>query len=102
MQLISWLETCIKEVINQPNSKVTVEIGRFLNNIKAKELSSEEINAFKSFLGNLTIGKINNLASGLFGIYYRAETEMFTRKNVQQIFPIIWEITSEETKMNLV
>lgn len=46
LQLISWLETCIKEVINLPNSNITIETGRFLKNLKEKPFSSEEISEY--------------------------------------------------------
>lgn len=98
LQLISWMETCIKEVINLPNSIITIETGRFIKNMKERAFTSEEVGAFTSFIGNLTTEKINNLAMGLFGIYYRAETEMFVRDNVKQVFPLIWERISEDTK----
>ena len=98
LQLISWLETCIKEVINLPNSMVTIETGRFLKNLKEKAFSNEEVQAFTSFVGNLTTEKVNNLAAGLFGIYYRSETEIYVRDNVKQAFPLIWERISEDTK----
>lgn len=98
LQLISWLETCIREVINLPNSSITIETGRFLKNLKEKSFSPEEVRAFTSFAGNLTTEKVNNLAAGLFGIYYRPETEMFVRDNVKQVFPLMWERISEDTK----
>ena len=98
LQLISWLETCIKEVINLPYSTVTIETGRFLKNLREKSFTKEEVQAFTSFVGNLTIEKVNNLAAGLFGIYYRTETEVFARDNVKQVFPLIWERISENTK----
>lgn len=98
LQLISWLETCIKEVINLPNSTVTIETGRLLKNLKEKSFSNEEVQAFTSFVGNLTTEKVNNLAAGLFGIYYRSETEIYVRDNVKQVFPLIWERSSEDTK----
>lgn len=53
LQLISWLETCIKEVINLPNSTVTIETGRFLKNIKSRAFTDEEFKAFTSFMGKL-------------------------------------------------
>lgn len=98
LQLISWLETCIKEVINLPNSTVTIETGRFLKNIKSRAFTDEEFKAFTSFMGNLTVEKVNNIAAGLFGIYYRPETEGYVRDNVKRVFPVIWEIISEDTK----
>ena len=53
LQLISWLQTCIKEVINLPNSIVTVEIGRLLKNLKEKQLGDSEIQALTSFVWSL-------------------------------------------------
>lgn len=50
------------------------------------------------FMGNLTVEKVNNIAAGLFGIYYRPETEGYVRDNVKRVFPVIWEIISEDTK----
>lgn len=98
LQLISWLETCIKEVINLPNSNVTIEIGRLLKNLKEKILGSSEIQALTSFVCNLSQERVNSLSAGLFGIYSRKETEQFVRENIKQVFPIIWDRIDEEIK----
>lgn len=98
LQLISWLETCIKEVINLPNSQITIETGRFLKNLKEKSLTSEDIAAFSSFVGNLNVVKANNLGHGLFGIYSRTESEGFVKNNIKQVFPIIWDVIDTTTK----
>ena len=39
LQLISWLETCIKEVISLPLSNITIEIRKLLYNIKNNEIT---------------------------------------------------------------
>ena len=75
-----------------------IETGQFLKNLKEKAFSNEEVQAFTLFVGNLTTEKVNNLAAGLFGIYYRSETEIYVRDNVKQVFPLIWERSSEDTK----
>lgn len=98
LQLISWLETCINEVINLPNSDITIEIGRLLKNLKEKTLGSSEITALTTFLCNLTQEKVSSFSQGLFGTYTRSESEQFVRENIQKIFPLLWERIDEETK----
>lgn len=101
LQLISWLETCIKEVITLPNSDVTLEIGRFLKNIKAYEYKEDELISFKEFTKNLTQERHDSLAEGLFGIFCRLETQEFTRSNIKHTFPILWGRIGEETRNKL-
>lgn len=98
LQLISWLETCIKEVINLPNSDITIEIGRLLKNLKEKELGIVEIQALTTFICNLTQEKVNALASGLYGTYTRKETEQFVRENIRNVFTLLWERIDEDIK----
>lgn len=101
LQLISWLETCIKEVIMLPNSDVTLEIGRFLKNIKEHEYKEDELISFKEFTKNLTQERHDTLAEGVFGIFCRLETQEFTRFNIKHIFPMLWGRIGEETRNKL-
>lgn len=98
LQLITWLETCIKEVINLPNSNITIEIGRLLKNIKDQTLGESDIQTIKSFIYNLSQEKVNSLSSGLFGIYTRTETNASTRNNIKNIMPSIWEMVEENVR----
>lgn len=98
LQLISWLQTCIKEVINLPNSNITIEIGRLLKNLKEKSIGDSEIQVLTSFVGNLSQEKVNSFSAGLFGIYSRRETEQFVRENIRKVFSIIWDRIDEEVR----
>lgn len=98
LQLISWLETCIKEVITLPYSTITIEIGRLLKNIKEQVLGSSDIQTIKSFIYNLNQEKANSLSSGLFGIYTRTETNTSTRGNIKNIMPSLWERVEENIR----
>lgn len=101
LQLISWLETCIKEIINLPVQHVTVETGRFLKNLRENVLEDNQISSFNSFIENLTVDKVDNLAMGLFGIYTRGETEQFVRDNITRVFKTVWNYCSEDIKNEL-
>jgi hypothetical protein len=49
LQLASWLETCIRQVITLPPDKITAHTGRLLANIKADRLDAASIAATAIF-----------------------------------------------------
>jgi len=100
LQLISWLETCVKEVISLPLSQVVVDIKRLLTNIKSNNLSDAEAKEVAIFFINLTQDQINNLASGFFGMYTREGTSSQTRDNINKLVPLLWDRVDESTRQH--
>lgn len=98
LQLINWLETCIKEVISLPLSNITVEIKKLLNNIRSNTVSKDEAKQIASFFLNLTQEQTNNLASGFFGIYTRSDTTPNTRQNIHLLLPYLWDKVEEQAR----
>jgi hypothetical protein len=98
LQLISWLETCIKEVISLPLSNTAIEIKKFLFNIKNNSITHEEARQIASFFLNLTKIQVNNLASGFFGIYTQASATPQARQNIHFLLPLLWDRVDEETR----
>lgn len=98
LQLISWLETCLKEVIGLPLSTATVEIKRLLANVRAQSIQASDARQISTFFLNLTQEQVNNLASGLFGIYTRSDTSVTAKDNVRLLVPYLWGRVDEDTK----
>lgn len=98
LQLVSWLETCIKEVIILPISNVTIRIKQLLQGIKGLPISDTEAEEISLFMVDLTQEQINNLASGFFGIYVKTETETQVHQNINKLLPKIWDRVSEDVK----
>lgn len=101
LQLVNWLETCIKEVICLPLNTVTIEINKLLTNIKQKELNSSDISDIKTLFLDLNHERADSLTYGLFGIYTREETTETTRNNIRLLTPDLWNMISEATKNNI-
>jgi hypothetical protein len=101
LQLISWLETCIREVITLPLSNIVVEIKQLLTNVKSRRFSSEEAKQIALFFTNLTQDRIDNLCSGFFGIYTQLDSSTQTRQNIQLLLPYLWDRVSEENRNEL-
>lgn len=98
LQLIEWLETCIKEVIALPISNITVRIKGLLQGVKNTSISDKDAEEIALFTAELTQDQINNLASGFFGIYVKSETDNQTHQNINKLLPNIWGRVSEEVK----
>jgi len=98
LQLISWLETCIREVTSLPLSGIAVETKKLLYNIKNESITSDEAKQIATSFVNLIQDQVNSLASGLFGIYTRTETNSQTRENIRYLLPLLWDRVDESTR----
>ena len=98
LQIISWLETCIKEVISLPISNIAVKIKQLLSNIKSTAISDQDAQEIGIFFTNLTQEQINNLASGFFGIYTKPDALSQTLQNINKLLPLAWDRVDEDTK----
>lgn len=100
LQLVSWLETCIKEVITLPISNVTIRIKQLLEGVKNTTITANDAQEIAVFTTSLKQEQINNLASGFFGIYVRPETISQTHQNIKLLLPKIWGRVDEEIKQS--
>jgi len=101
LQLITMLETCIKEVINLPISHIAIEIKQLLANIRRNSYSAGEINSTGAFLENANQTQINNLAQGLYGIYTSRDKNSQITQNINLLAPHVWRLIDDDTKRKL-
>ncbi len=100
LQLISWLETCIKEVITLPETNSTAKIKTLLSNIKAKAIPPGGEKQVSSFFIDLTSDQANSLASGFFGIFTNSQSLPQARDNVGRLAPCLWPYVSEAARQS--
>ncbi len=98
LQLVTWLETCVKEVITLPISNITIRIKQLLQGVKTTTISDSDAKEISVFTTSLTQDQINNLASGFFGIYVRPETSSQSHQNINLLLPEIWGRVEENVK----
>ena len=100
LQLISWLETCIKEVISLPIPGGVVRIKKLLGNIRKNKLTVDEAKEIGQPFTELTQEQANSLGQAFFGIYTKIDTDEPTRQNVRYLLPFIWSLIDEDTKIS--
>jgi len=98
LNLIAWMEICIKEVISLPLSDTVIEIQRLLVNIKSNELTEEDSKKIIPFFVDLSQQQVNHLALGFLGIYTDHDTSSLTHQNIQYLIPSLWGRVDEETR----
>jgi len=99
LQLITWLETCIREVICLPLENVTVRINTLLENIKNSSLDTNELDNIVVFFAELTVDKVGALANGFFGIFTRGDAPQHCIDNILYLAPKLWPLTSDDVKV---
>lgn len=98
LQLVTWLETCVTEVISLPQSTIVGEIKKILANIKTNALSATDASAIALFFANLEKERANALASGFFGLYVVPTSTSLVRQNIHLLAPRLWPRVSEPTR----
>ncbi|MDF4951235.1 hypothetical protein P3580_21565 [Vibrio parahaemolyticus] len=97
-QLISWLETCIKEVIGKEPEGVAIEIKRFLGNIRNNVLTTTDADHIKAALEHLPQDLGTSLLRTLFGMYTAQNAAMQVKNNIRLICSKSWQIAPDAVR----
>ncbi|WP_146758876.1 hypothetical protein [Micromonospora noduli] len=98
LQLLSYLEVCIAEVMTLQPDDLVVEIKKLLANIKTTKLEAEDAIVIAATFDKLQDEQADNLGNGLFGIYTRLNADDQTRENIRLLLPELWPQLREETR----
>ncbi len=98
LELASWLETCIREVITLPLDTVTAETGRLLRNLRIEQLDPAGLGSTTAFFDDLPADRADALAAGLFGLYTDPKRSPLVADNVRIVWPELWPYISEEAR----
>jgi hypothetical protein len=98
LELVTFLQTCIREVINVPPDTITAHTGRLLSNIKKALLDRAAVDEAAAFFDQLPGDRADTLANGLFGLYTAPDRTPIVADNVRLLWPRVWPFVSEGTR----
>lgn len=101
LDLVNWLQICIREVITTPPDTVTATTGRLLANIKKERLDPEAVRDAALFFDQLPRDRADTLANGFFGLYTAPDRSPIVADNVRVLWPRLWPFVSEDARRNL-
>jgi hypothetical protein len=98
LQLATWLETCIDQVINLPMSTVVAEIRKLLANVKSNVIDASDARQVAAFFDDLPDEQAESLLMGLFGIYTDSASSVQARGNIRLLLPHLWPQIATEVR----
>ena len=98
LQLLGYLQTCIREVITLPESNDVAETKRLLQNVRDGHVDAKTASATAEFFQGLEQIQADNIAAGLFGIYVETNSAERARDSVRTLLPELWPLVGEAQK----
>ena len=101
LQIVSWLETCIKEVIGKEPSASAIEIKRLLHNIRTQTLNTTDMLPIEEHLTLLPEDIIASFLRTIFGMYTDPEIAVSIRNNIKLVAKHAWDVSNNDVKYEL-
>lgn len=101
LQLISWLETCIREVISKEPVGAVIEVKRLLNNIRTTSLSSSDVEPIAANIDLLQEDLATSLLRTIFGMYTDKNMAAIAKNNIKLIASSVWNVAPDEIKYEM-
>jgi len=101
IKLLSYLETCLKEVISVETPRVAVQINKLFHDIKSSRIAIDTISAIADSLNELNWKQYANLVNWLFWIYIDKDSSSDAIENINVLVPRIMERMSDDIRYEL-
>jgi hypothetical protein len=98
LQVVSWLETCIKEVIGKEPSGPAIQMRLLLQNIRSRELTSADVNPIISNIRKLPQEIVSSLLRTIFGMYTDPDMAAIAKNNIKLIAKAVWNGAPDERR----
>lgn len=101
LQLVSWLETCIREVVAAEPSGPVIEVRRLLGNIRTNRLTTADVAPINHNIQLLPAGLATSLLRTIFGMFVDENVTADAKNNIRLIAMAAWNQAPREAKQEL-
>lgn len=98
LQLISWLETCIQQVLAKEPEGPVLEVRRLLHSIRNEVLTQVDASPIIANIKQLRSDLAESLLRTLFGMYTDLSLGAEARNNTKLIAPAAWNQVDEDAR----
>lgn len=98
LQLITWLETCIKEVLCKEPSLPAIETKRLLKNIRDEIFSKEDVGPIKDCIDTLPEDILTSLFRTVYGMFCDPDIKTEIKNNIRLLADKLWAILPVQAK----
>jgi len=101
MDMLSFLENCLKYAITAEPDISVVKIKQLLDNVRKNKIPPEDFELIGNDIAKQPQERIDDLLLTLFGTYCSPHQEQSVVDNIEGICPFIWNSSTEETKYKI-
>ncbi|MCU5702484.1 hypothetical protein OCB11_28040 [Bacillus cereus] len=103
LELLGWLETCVKDVIDDRPSEAALFVQQLIVNLKKDNivLDQPRLEQIHENLQQQNSRISGNLLITLFSIFTKQNTLPNVRDNILKLAPIVWDVSPENKKYEI-
>lgn len=98
LQIVSWLETCIREVLAREPAGAVVDVRKLLKSLREEQLSVDDAVPVQRGLSSLPDDLSRSLLHAVLGMYTDTDIDTQTKDNIKLVARSIWDNSSDEAR----
>lgn len=98
LQIVSWLETCIIEVLAKEPEGPAVEVRRLINSLRRETLTASDVPPIGAAIARLPDDISRSLLRTIYGMYTSTGLSADVRNNIRLIATEVWNACSDEAR----
>ena len=98
LQISSWLETCIVEVLAREPEGPVIEVRKLLHSLRTEQLSEADVPQIETALPSLPEDLSTSLLRALIGMYTDSDIDSQVRDNIKLVAKTVWEVAPVEAR----
>jgi hypothetical protein len=101
LQIVSWLETCIREVLSKEPAGAAITVRKLLNSLRTEILSASDVPPIAKSLEDIADDLVRSLLRTVFGMYTDTQTAASVRNNILLIAPAVWSVSTDDARFEI-
>jgi len=101
LQVVSWLETCIREVLSKEPAGGAIEVRKLLRSLRSETLGPEDVEPIAESLGRLPDDLVRALARAVFGMFTDPSVAAEVRNNIALVAPPLWAVCPDDIRFEV-
>ena len=98
LQISSWLETCIVEVLAKEPAGPVIEVRKLLHSLRTEQLTEADVPQIETALPSLTEDLSWSLLRAMLGMYTDANIDSRVRDNIRLVAKSVWDVAPVEAR----
>jgi len=101
LQLLSWLQVCIREVLSKEPSGAVIEVRRLLRSLREEVFSPANVAPVAQAVQVLPAELSVSLLRNVFGMFCDTQLDTQVRANIQLIAPALWAVVDDPCRHDI-